>query len=337
MMTDKRGWSPGVYNPQRMYDILIAPYNSTDSAKSQADVILSGSSDEILINEALEPLLDSTATVGVFPGAIKIKSPLKIPSYTPINGLYDNNMPYIEVDQSYLTPFNMINILPGSEGDKGLVLKNIGLFAMDADAWVFNQNVGIINETLSSDTATLNSTNFYGYNPVILKGAGNLYTTNFYVSGPGNVTGTVGVDLTGITAMMYSTSQQMNYLASFETGMKIASSCPYVYINGMYIKSSSLGTPFNVTPSTKFVLNNISTKSGNSFDNKGTSTIAQGANTIAVTHGMAMTPRIQDIEVIPGASCTWWISNITSTQFTINIASAAPSGGISFGWHCKIY
>lgn len=69
----------------------------------------------------------------------------------------------------------------------------------------------------------------------------------------------------------------------------------------------------------------------------GTGTIASGTTSVAVTHGAAFTPTIDMVRVMPSNNPTndpgWlWVSNITSTQFTVNCRADPGAGGLMFGW-----
>lgn len=68
---------------------------------------------------------------------------------------------------------------------------------------------------------------------------------------------------------------------------------------------------------------------------EGTATITNPATSEVVTHGLAVTPSAQDINlVLTSASAgvtRWWVSSITSTQFTINV-DTTPSASASFAW-----
>jgi len=74
------------------------------------------------------------------------------------------------------------------------------------------------------------------------------------------------------------------------------------------------------------------------FQNKfvgGTSTVAQGNTTLVVTHSLG-TPTYSVVAVPavnPGGN--WWVSNKTATQFQLNLAVAAPVGGVPFEWQVK--
>ena len=68
---------------------------------------------------------------------------------------------------------------------------------------------------------------------------------------------------------------------------------------------------------------------------RGNNTVLQAATTVVCTlpatlavYSVAATPLVN-----PGGN--WWISGKTTTQFTINLAVAAPVGGIAFDWIVK--
>lgn len=70
-------------------------------------------------------------------------------------------------------------------------------------------------------------------------------------------------------------------------------------------------------------------------ENSGTATLANGNTTIAVTHGLAVTPGVGDImvtaiETLASASF-FWITTLTSTQFTITV-NTDPTQDVDFAW-----
>lgn len=71
-------------------------------------------------------------------------------------------------------------------------------------------------------------------------------------------------------------------------------------------------------------------------ENKGTAIVASGSTSIVVTHGLSITPNIQDIIVTPTNNPTnavkYWVSNITSTQFTINTSADPGTSTATFAW-----
>jgi hypothetical protein len=64
---------------------------------------------------------------------------------------------------------------------------------------------------------------------------------------------------------------------------------------------------------------------------KGVATIASGATSVTVNHGLVCTPSRVLITPLDQPSGNLWVSNITSTSFTINISSA-PSSNLPVAW-----
>ena len=71
----------------------------------------------------------------------------------------------------------------------------------------------------------------------------------------------------------------------------------------------------------------------------GSASITSGNTSIAVTHGLALTPALEQISVTPqttlGSAAKFWISNPTSTQFTINV-DVNPTQTVTFGWNANV-
>lgn len=69
----------------------------------------------------------------------------------------------------------------------------------------------------------------------------------------------------------------------------------------------------------------------------GTGTIVSTTTSVVVTHGAAYTPSLNMIRITWGENPTndpgnWWISSITSTQFTVNVRNDPGASGLDFGW-----
>jgi hypothetical protein len=75
-------------------------------------------------------------------------------------------------------------------------------------------------------------------------------------------------------------------------------------------------------------------------DNRGTATVANGATTAVVTHGLSVTPPISAISVTPtnnlGTAAKFWISNVTATQFTINVDVNPGAATATFSWSIRL-
>lgn len=74
--------------------------------------------------------------------------------------------------------------------------------------------------------------------------------------------------------------------------------------------------------------------------NNGTATVASGATTAVVTHGLGATPALDDISVTPtnnmGSATKFWITTPTSTQFTINVDADPTGSGATFVWSADV-
>ena len=93
-----------------------------------------------------------------------------------------------------------------------------------------------------------------------------------------------------------------------------------------------LVTRFN-TGSSRVIATELTTKAN------GTATLVSGTTSIAVTHGLGVTPAIHDISVTPieawGSMTQFWITTPTATQFTIN-ANVNPAQDVDFAWTARV-
>lgn len=78
---------------------------------------------------------------------------------------------------------------------------------------------------------------------------------------------------------------------------------------------------------------------GYSTENKGSAEITSGNTSVTVTHGLSVAPAAGDILVTAtsdwGAAAKCWVSDVTSTDFKINV-DADPAATVSFNWWAKV-
>lgn len=103
-------------------------------------------------------------------------------------------------------------------------------------------------------------------------------------------------------------------------------------ISGIDLRASTAGTKVKQGSGTN---NLIWECPGFAQKNKGTAVVNSGATTVVVNHGLAVTPVIQDFRLsftnnVAGIS-RLYVTNITSTQFTINV-DTAPGANTTFAW-----
>lgn len=74
-------------------------------------------------------------------------------------------------------------------------------------------------------------------------------------------------------------------------------------------------------------------------ESTGTATVANGTTNIVVSHGLSITPTAQQITLTPtnnlGTAAKYWVSALTSTQFTINVDVSPGATTATFGWSAK--
>lgn len=92
----------------------------------------------------------------------------------------------------------------------------------------------------------------------------------------------------------------------------------------------------SITGASTMVRNNV----GFITESVGTGTIASGTTSVTVNHGLSYTPAAGEIEVSWTENPTndpgnWWISNITSTQFTVNVRSDPGASHLDFQWSIR--
>ena len=73
----------------------------------------------------------------------------------------------------------------------------------------------------------------------------------------------------------------------------------------------------------------------------GTATVPNAATYIDVTHGLAATPTVADIQVTPtnnlGDASKFWISDAGATTFRINVNADPGATTATFSWSARIF
>jgi hypothetical protein len=69
----------------------------------------------------------------------------------------------------------------------------------------------------------------------------------------------------------------------------------------------------------------------------GTDTIATGATSKVITHGLGVTPIAGQINITPMSVTTSavgmiYVDTITSNKFTVNVSTEPSTSGLAFGW-----
>ncbi len=156
------------------------------------------------------------------------------------------------------------------------------------------------------------------------KGAGSansaagIYTSNNQHIITGNYFNTDGTGTNGTQAFIFLDNNTSNSIVSQNV-----------------FDTSNGGSGFLVIKLGTGTTNKIGLNYGWTTENSGTASITTGNTSIAVTHNLSVTPTLQQLFITPqtslGSAATFWVSNATSTQFTINV-NANPAQTVTFGW-----
>jgi hypothetical protein len=124
----------------------------------------------------------------------------------------------------------------------------------------------------------------------------------------------------------------MGFTAQQSLGINIPTAVDYVNIISNIITGNvngQIGGLNNLGPNSRVKYN-----VGAPTSSSGQATIAANATSVTVNHGLICAPSKVLVTPLAQPSGSIWISNITSTQFTINISSA-PSSSLPVAWYAE--
>jgi hypothetical protein len=154
-----------------------------------------------------------------------------------------------------------------------------------------------------------------------------------------------------------SSNQIEGSTATSDTGVVLTAECDKCVVNGNTLEGCSAasiqvdaGATDNVVTSnagtTPAVMINNGTRTRTSNNSSeiwtdevhGGATVTNGTTSVAVNHTLSSTPSIADIHVTArtwGNAAKAWVSNVTSTQFTLNVDVDPGAGQATFTWWAK--
>src|SRR3990167_2268493 len=142
-------------------------------------------------------------------------------------------------------------------------------------------------------------------------------------------------DQNTITGCFFGNDYYSYRVADCQTyGIYESGACSGCYTGNTFATYGSTQVAFNRGASSLSIIRN---NKGYVTENSGTGTIASGATTAVVTHGLSVTPTLDDISITFGEQGTsdygrWWVSTITATQFTLNVSADPGASGLDFAW-----
>lgn len=112
-----------------------------------------------------------------------------------------------------------------------------------------------------------------------------------------------------------------------------------------HIQAKSAGTDYTTANIFNFsagiVTSSISDCRPSATESSGTGSVASGATTAVITHGLGVTPALKDISITWGEQGSndygrWSVGTITSTQFTVTVAADPGASNLDFGWSVRV-
>lgn len=86
--------------------------------------------------------------------------------------------------------------------------------------------------------------------------------------------------------------------------------------------------------------NYIRANNGWTTETNGQAVVPNGSTTFVVTHGLSLTPDLEDISLSPlndlGSASKFWVTTPTPTTFTITVNTNPGASTASFAWACRV-
>ncbi len=128
---------------------------------------------------------------------------------------------------------------------------------------------------------------------------------------------------------------QSNLITDCNNGIHLNGTKYCIVTENNLQKNTRGGMEFDGTNTNNTIWNNR----GYTTENCGTASISSGATNEVVSHGLDDTPTIINIAFTGQATNdygTWWISDINSRTFTLNVSSDPGPSNLDFWWEAKV-
>jgi aconitase A len=176
-------------------------------------------------------------------------------------------------------------------------------------------------------------------------------TMRFVVDGnmiAGFVNRGVLVDMSGVAGAAYSVgsiSRNQIFGDAANVGIALVGSVEFekIFIDDNLIQNALI--PLYTVGATMAASCRYRGNTGFLTEASGTSTVTNGNTSVVVSHGLgdsiykALTPTAGQLRVVPtnnlGNATKFWVSNFTTTQFTINVDANPGTDTATFGWSIR--
>lgn len=238
------------------------------------------------------------------------------------NGIY-NQANYGVTANNYLTNIGVANGIDTGLANYAVIMGNIINGIASTGINVAGNYVTVVGNTVNSATGSSGNgivVESTGYTSIV----GNTVTNN--VQYGILVYGTVATN-SKYNTIVGNTAKGNGYGIA-----ETATYSDYNLIEGNTVYNNVIAQIQAPGPNTK-VRNNI----GYITENSGTATVANATTSIVVNHGLATTPtRVLLTARLWSNAAKAWVTNLTATQFTINVDADPGTGTAIFDWRAQI-
>jgi len=238
------------------------------------------------------------------------------------NSLYNATINvYLDLSQlSSPIDIGPISILNNNLLFENLTLsRNLMIIQVASSNWSNYPKVLIQGNNIRVNNVNANSNTVYGIAYGAPQAVIDVSHNAFDFTGVTNASNIVGINLNN----GYPAFIRNNIIKGSTQWLQVNYWGPY-YVSHNYVDNTNVSIGSNIT--VYFRRN-----TGYPTEASGVATIASGSTSVTVNHGLVCTPSKVLITPLAQPSGNLWVSNITSTSFTINISSA-PSTNLPVAW-----
>lgn len=299
-------------------DILIEGITSDQTSQLYAGVLVSSCNDVVVDNCNL---IHCGNAVHLNPGSGQV-----VASFKTRGGFFDNSTRGLLVDPGNggsVVRCAFTDMWGSSGASQGTYVTTTGSGAVDGleftnPQWFLNGSNGFeINAGANVENVQIN-------------GGASAQNTGADISIPNSYTG-------GLRVMGHRAGDTHGLTAT-AIGLSVGTGVQNASFIGNDFRGHATANVSNGSPTEATVI--FAGNAGYVTAGKGTGSIASGATTAVITHGLAVTPVAADIAIVfteQGSNDYGrvWISTITSTQFTVNVSADPGASNLDFSWSAR--
>lgn len=318
---------PGVYNVYKTINLPNLNYQYEEFSIEGFGMMKT----TVVLNSGQNPLLSIPPGPSNYNwGSFSIKNiSFRVPyDYTSslLDLRYANNLYMKNVSVSASVSYNnsgSIGVNIGKRGGNGRLLENVIAYAFETNFYIYDNHVVMLR--CSSQYSKK-------YGIFIDAGVADVAIINPHIQGAPTINDGVGIFINlpnGGQVVVENPYFERSSLGTNQYDIFI--SAP----TSAAISSVVVINPVSATGAPKIYISGEGYVLGRYGKQFGTATISAGQTSVTVNHGLGTTPRKVIVTPTSNPGTQWWVSNVTATSFTINVASA-PTTNLTFYWEAEV-